>query len=855
MIKKRNWIIVILLLCFIGSYAQSDPDILLREIYVSNQETNALEILQLIKKANIKLAYSSNDTDLDREVLLNKNKYTVKELLGLIIADSDLRIVERKGKILLTSQPIHSSNKNTISGFVKDADSNEVLIGATIYIPGTGKGVVTNFFGFYSLSLPNDNYELETSFVGFKKQKIKADLTSGDLKHNFYLNADYQLDPVTLISDYDTKKLHNKSNKRITKEEIDNVPVLLGESDPLKVLKLAAGVSGGVGSSTLLNVRGGNSDENLVLLDGIPVYNYNHLSGIVSIFNTHAIKHVDFYKGQFPAQYNGRLSSVIDVRTKDGHMKAYHGNLSLSPLTFSGSLEGPIQKNKSSFVSNFRRSSVDLINNLGSEGLGYYFYDYNFKANYLFGNSDRIYLSVYIGKDNLKVKKSELFDNLRLNWGNQLVSFKWNHVYNARVFQHSSLTYSNFENNFLGNLFENGSSEDESNINSKLGNQIRDFSLNTEIEYYASEKIKTNFGVNLKFLRFDQSYSRFKLSEVLASNQERNKSMNFDVYIENRIKINNKFLVKTGVNMTNYFLSSKVYNYFLPRLSIYYTPGTKNTFFGSFSSVSQFNHEITSGSYSLPNELRAPSTKKIPPKRSTTFEIGYNYDFNKKDKLSVQAYYKEIEGVLIYRPGQNIFNNNLALNWEDRIVYGKGTRKGVELEITKHLGEKVKLTTSYTLSKADNRFDNINQGNPFPSAFDYRHVSSTSVNMNFIKNISITSVFNYSTGKRIGIPIYSYTDFDTAIDVNNSNESLTLLAPSPNSHQLSDNYSFDIGATYKKKYKNNHVLNLGAGIYNLFSNAPPLLSYATLSENNDKIELIQIKLAKIIPYLSISYKF
>ncbi|WP_062052907.1 TonB-dependent receptor [Aquimarina longa] len=862
MIKKKKLIFVFIALFFsLNLTAQNKTDVFSKEIYTKNLQTNCLEIFKLIKKKGVKLTYSSNDFDFNRKIILSKNNYNLKELLEVVIANRDIRIIELKGKIVLTSQPINSSDKITISGFIKENSTKEVLIGATVYVKGTNKGTVANSYGFYSLSLPRNKYILEISYVGFEKQKIEIDLTKTNLTQNFYLIEENKLDPVIIKANPNKRKIYNRSDKRITKKDMNKAPMLLGENDPLKYLKLSAGVSGSMDNTTTLNVRSGGSDENLILIDGTPVYNHNHLGGIASIFNTNVIKHIDVHRGRFPSKYNGRLSSVIDIRTKDGHMTEYHGRMNLNPISFSLTAEGPIKKNKASFISSFRRSSLDLINKILSSdsGFDYGFYDYNFKTNYFPNNSDRFFLSAYIGKDDLEIKNFDFFrlNNLKLNLENQLVSFKWNHIYNPKTFQHLSVTYSNFKSSFLGDFFDRFF--EYSNINSKMTNKIKDISLTNDIEYFASEKLKTNFGVSLKFIEFTQNLSKFNANEILESSLYKNQSFHLNAYAENKIKFNNKFLLKAGVNITNYFLPSKTYNYFLPRLSFFYTPNNKHTFFGAFNSISQFNHEITSATFSLPNELRAPSTKKTPPKRATLFEIGYIYNLNKKDYFSIKSYYKKVKGIIIYRPGQDAITNNVAMNWEDRFLYGKGIRKGIEFETRKHLGKKLKMTLNYTLSNSDNSFDEINEGKYFPSALDFRHIINASTNFYVNNSISLNSTFSYSTGKRINIPTYNYTNFDDAIDVEDSGVLIslpaTLQVSSLNTHRLPNNYNFSLGGTYKKKFKNNTSLQINTGVYNLLGNAPPVFLDATLNDNSNKIRLDEIKLKRNIPYLNISYEF
>lgn len=845
--RGRNWLLLGLFLCCFNLYSQKKTSTL--EVVISIEETKALSIKQIFKyieSQRIKLAYSSNEIDLEKTIVLKNSKYTVKELLALSIKNTPLKIVTRKGKILLVAKKDNPSNYVILSGFVKEASTKEALIGCAVYEPNLNKGTVTNNYGFYSLKLKRGNHSLVSSYIGFQSQELIIEAEKDTIFHTFYLPiSKNNLDEVIVKGKIPSYMYPTKSHESILKDEIDDSTNLYGENDFMNTLQSKVGVNGNSGGMGNLSVRGGGTDHNLVLIDGIPVYNYNHIGGVFSIFNSQVIRKVDFYRGAFPARYNGRLSSVIDIRTKDGDKHEFHGEVAWSPIAISSSLEGPIIKEKSSFTGSFRRSFLDFL----VKEIDLNLYDFNFKADYIIDDLNNIYLSFYSGRDHIKINPNlmSLYNDLSLDWGNLLVSVKWNHIHTPNLFQYTSLTYSEF-NNEISRLTKN------SNVNRfKDVSQISDVSFKTDFEYYLSEKMQTNFGIELKQVAF-----KSPLRTTLLTNKEEsltNNSIHTLGYIENVIKLNKKLRLDLGLNISAYIVKDKNFYDILPRAVVTYSPSNKNEWFASFSMLSQFHHEITIGTISLPSELKTPSTKDIAPEKSSIIEFGYQHRFNRNNFLNIQAYYKNLYGIIRYRTGQNVFEGLLAPQLNNRILFGERERKGVEVQLIKKIG-KLKSEISYALSKTEDRFDKINNGLPFPSRLDIRNNLTISLKIPVNDKLKIAALWNYSSGQRISIPQQTFTGVNNALGINTPYSlPYSYQITAPNQYKLLDNYHLNIGCVYTKKTKKLNYWRFGFGINNIVGNTAPFIIKSSINSQTNKLEVSEIKALNFLPYISINYKF
>lgn len=848
-INKLYLIILLILSCSTNLFSQRQSDPLTVTIPVNEGDTlTVLQILNIIKNEGVKLGYT-NKLNLKHKIVLKKKLYTTEELLTLVTQNTTLSILANKGKILLVRKRKNRQDYIVVSGFVREAISKEVLIGSTIYESNLNKGTVTNNYGFYSLKLKKGNHTLVASYLGFQNQTINISNEKDTMYYDFNLVLNpNSLEEVIIKPQIPEHDYHHKGYEQLSKNLIDNATNLFGENDFIKALHNKVGVVGNSQGTGALNVRGGNSGHNLVLIDGISVYNYNHLGGMLSIFNSPIIKKVGFYRGAFPAKYNGRLSSVIDVRTKDGNMEEFHGDFSWSPMALSTSLEGPIIKEKMSFVGSFRRSFLDFF----IKDVHLNLYDFNFKVNYIANRSNRFFLSLYSGRDRFKMDKNTFFNNFNLNWGNLLATLKWNRVHSPRLFQQTSLTYSTFKNTIGGNLILN-------NLEQRYTeNQINDVSLNTACDFFISEKIQTKFGLELKHVVFKNplkhptSGDTKNLSRIASSET----SVHTIGYVDNQLNLNEKIHLNFGFNTSIYFVQDKSFYTFLPRMVLTYSPFRKGEIFVSYSKLSQFQHDITLASVSLPNELRTPSSTKIPPETSEIFEIGCQYRFNNNDLINVQTYYKELDDIIRYRWGQNVLNGMLAPEFNNRLLRGQRTSMGVEVQMIKKIN-KLNIEASYALSKTEDRFDKLNYGKPFPAKLDIRNILKVSLNMALNKKLKIFTNWSYSSGQSLSVPVQTYTKIDDVLNVSTPSTSIpySFQINTLNQYKLPDNYRLDIGCHYTKKTKTSNVWKYSFGINNLVGRSAPFMVESRINEDSNQLEIQELRLYKFIPYVGIRFKF
>ncbi|CAA0176513.1 putative TonB-dependent outer membrane receptor [Tenacibaculum maritimum] len=846
--KPCKTIFLGILFCFMNMYSQEEMPINSLDaivLKIKRKKMPIKQVFKLIEQQKIGLAYSSNKIDVTKELFLKKKKYSIRELLTLSIQGTSLKILQLKNKVLLINKN-KRSRYIVVSGYIKEAFTKEPLIGASIYTADLTTGAIANNYGFYSLKLERDKDTLIASYLGFKAKKLHLTIDKDTIFHNFYLllNQD-NLEEVVIDGKLSLYKKHTKSHERILKEGVDNGVNLFGESDFIKTLQTKVGVISNFGGVGNLNVRAGNANHNLVLMDGIPVYNYNHMGGVFSIFNSQAIKKVDFYKGVFPANYNGRLSSVIDVRTKDGDKDKYHGGIVWTPIAISSFLEGPIAKGKSSFLTSFRKSILGFF--IGAVDMS--IYDFNFKVNYDIDQFNKLYFSLYAGRDRFK-ESSELplLDGLDLNWGNFLTSVKWNHIYTPNVFQHTSFTYSEFDNKMGTNSMVNEKGEKVNAIN-----KIKDISLKTDFEYY-TPSIQTNFGLSFKYVAFKSPLE--SLSLLNRKKIFENRSIHAISYVQSEVKLTDKLRLSLGFNSSTYIVKGKSLWNFLPRATITYTPSPKNEWFGSFSMLSQFDHEITIGPISLPSEFRAPSTKELLPEESTIIELGYQRRFDKNSFLNIQAYYKQLHGIIRYRAGQSSLGEWLAPKLKDRVLIGARSSKGVELQFVKKM-KKGSVEISYALSDSEDYFDAINKGISFPSELDIRNMINISFNVMFNQYLSFNISGNYSSGRRISIPKQTFIKIDDVLDVDavNDQSMYSYQIDKPNEYRLADNYHLNLGGKYRTNLKKYNYWEFGLGVHNLIANPVPFFVSTSIDSNTKKIIIEKSNPINFLPYISVRYKF
>ncbi|OGX88956.1 TonB-dependent receptor [Hymenobacter coccineus] len=774
----------------------------------------------------------------------------------------------------------------TVSGYVRDRATGENLIGVAVVQAGTGLGTATNTYGFYSLTLPAaglDSVRLATSYVGYARGRWAAPAT-GSAGHDFLLApAPNELAGVEVVADPAAEDRGPRSTRmgtiNVPIAQIKSLPKFMGETDVLKVLQLLPGVqSGGEGTSGLY-VRGGSPDQNLILLDGTPVYNASHLFGFFSVFNADALNNVELIKGGFPARYGGRLSSVLDISMKEGNDQAFHGEGAIGLVASRITLEGPIKKDVASFIVSARRTYIDVVAQpfikaqLAGEKLagtlGYYFYDLNGKLNWKLSRRDRLYLSAYRGSDNFYAHTRDA-DNTQatytrsdvdLGWGNLTGALRWNHVVNDRLFLNTHLTYSQYQFDVGQNREDRTGAPGQAGTQTTTGSlryfsNIRDFSLKTDFDYAPSPDHYVRFGAQLtrhafrpgafaQTERVDTARSGATLgSRVLATESA--------LYVEDDYRLSNRLKVNAGLRLNGYFVDGKGYPSLEPRLAARFMLTDEWALKAAYARTTQFIHLLTNSGIGLPTDLWVPATAAVRPQLAHQISLGAARTLRYKGEafeFSFETYYKPMQNLVEYREGAS-FLNTTDSDWQSKVTSGQGWAYGGELFLQKKTGR----TTGwlgYTLAWSTRRFPELNGGRAFPYKYDRRHDISLVVIHHFSPTLTLSGTWVYGTGNATTLasgrfqtdPQQGYNDYGDR-----------------NSFRMAAYHRFDLDLSKTKKKRWGEIVN-SLSIYNVYSrNNPYYLYFQAAYFNNDGTvarppSYRQVSLFPIIPSVSKAFKF
>ncbi|MCW3111249.1 MAG: TonB-dependent receptor SusC [Segetibacter sp.] len=750
----------------------------------------------------------------------------------------------------------------TISGTVKDKLTGESLVGASIKFLELKGGTTTNSYGFFSITLPQNSYTILTSYVGFQVGEQKITLSKSQ-------QMVIELIPASALQEVVVR--NKKRNDNITKplmgvEKLDisvinQLPVLLGERDVLKSIQLLPGIkSAGEGNSGFY-VRGGGADQNLILLDEAPVYNASHLLGFFSTFNSDAIKDLTLYKGGMPAQYGGRLSSVVDIKMKEGNNRDFGVSGGLGVISSRINIEGPIVKDESSFIISGRRSYADVFSRFSSDSAlkksSLYFYDLNLKANYKLGKRDHLYLSGYFGRDVLGF--GETFST---DWGNSTATLRWNHIVSNKIFSNTSLIYSDYNYKIKFKT-----STDKLLITS----QIRDVNLKQDFDYFINNSSKLRFGANI--IRHTVSPGRIEAEEtsnLKNSIVENRYSLESAIYGSHELAIGNKLNLAYGIRFTNFTTTGPgtFYTYdkdgnkngadsfgkgqtvatylnIEPRFSASYQLTADKSVKVSYNRNVQNLHLITNSVSTSPTDLWLPSSNNIKPETADQFSVGYYQNFkNNQYEFSVESYYKSLQNQIDYRNGASLIANN---NIESELLYGKGRAYGIELFLKKKFG-RLNGWVGYTLSKTERKFDGINNGNYYNARQDRTHDVSVVGIYKLNNRWSLSSTFVYSTGNAVTFPSGKYY-------VNNQT---VFLYSERNGRRMPAYHRLDLAATFEgkrnkgRKYQSSWTF----GLYNAYGRENAyIINFKDDPSDPSKTIAEQISLFKYIPSVSWNFKF
>ncbi len=761
----------------------------------------------------------------------------------------------------------------TLNGYVKDSLSGESIIGATVSVNGQSKGVASNQYGFYSITLNEGAYTISVSHISYQGRSIQVDLKNNQ-SFNFEIVSKSSFNNEVIV--YSKRRDANVKNAQMGKvdlsmTQIRNIPAFMGEVDLLKAIQLLPGVRNAGEGNAGFYVRGGGPDQNLILLDDAVVYNTGHLFGFFSIFNSDAIKNVSLIKGGMPAQYGGRLSSVVDVAMKDGNINKLQMDGGIGLIASRFSIQGPLKKNKASFIISARRTYADALakpfikKTSAFYGSGYFFYDLNAKVNYRFSEKDRLYASGYFGRDVFDFNNSKRSFKTNIPWGNSTATLRWNHVFNRRLFSNTTLLFNDYKFKF---------SAVQQNFEIGLSSGIRDGSIKTDFDYYPLPNHKLKFGGLFTYHKFIPNVVTGRQDSIIfiPNNEGTKFAAETAIYLQDDWEIGEQWKINYGLRWSSFTqigpytkfirdangnkLDSTVYNDFEPvktygglepRITIRYAINDETSVKAAVTRNLQYIHLVSNSGTTLPTDLWVPSTYIVKPQISWLYAAGLFKNFaDNKYETSLEIYYKDMQNQVEYQEGYTPSLNDP----ENEFVFGRGWSYGAEFFVNKTKG-RFTGWVGYTLSWTWRKFAQLNDGEKYPTKYDRRHDLSVVANYEKNKKWKFGAVFVYGTGNAITLPERFYI----------INGVLTQEYSKLNQYRMKSYHRIDLSATLTPTPKKKHKLSSYwiFSIYNLYSRLNPYFIYFDQTGsalNGDlNVEARQVSLFPILPAVTWNFKF
>ncbi|MDW3196395.1 MAG: TonB-dependent receptor [Cytophagales bacterium] len=861
--------IAFLLNFWVLSIAAQEPPDTRTEIEI--EATSLKEVLQEIEvKTKFQFAYDANKIDGNWKINI-EGKHAIKDILELIGQRLGLEYELVSSTIILTQKPRPSKEEEeaTIFGHIREGESGENLYGATIYDSISKTGAISNYYGYFSLTLQKGPAQIHVSYLGSEPQLFSLDLQSDTLLEIRQQFSSHELKSVVVTGEEEALD-RGLGTMVLTRKQLTERPAIGGEVDPIKVLQLLPGVQAGNEGSAGLYIRGGGPDQNLILLDGIPVYNSSHFFGFASVFNAEAIQSIRLIKGGFPARYAGRLSSVVDMSMREGHESEFHGSAKVGPLVGNVMVECPIVREKASFMLAARRSTLDLFLRPFREDR-FSFYDTNLKLNFRPSKRDRLYFSSYLGRDRGSLRTEELMvvqpEPLRqildrtsasVKWGSDISVLRWNHIWNPKLFSNISLSHSQYD--FFGrNSFFREFQDFESDVLIDQiftsSSDILDRGAKLEFDYFPNPNHEIRAGISILNHRFKPNITGTQsLSDnPVIFNNNTVEAIEYAGYVEDQFSIGEQLSFNVGLHAVNYEIEQKRYTSLQPRLAASFTlsPGFEWT--ASYSHVTQFLHLLTNPGLGLPTDLWVPATDLVPPQQAHQLTLGMQRAFPAWHlTTSLEGYYKSMSGLIEYKDGATFLSVNE--DWQQKIEQGRGESYGLEW-FTQYLRDRVSVSLGYTLAWSHRQFDNINFGDRFPYKYDRRHDVKLLLNYEVSKKIHFSMNWLYGTGIATTLPTGFFRGPADLENQENSAYRPLLDFDTRNGYRLRPSHRLDFSLTYKlKKTIWDHELTLA--VYNAYNRRNPLFVDARPQVNfrdvNVQIQFQEYSLLPIIP--SISYR-
>lgn len=782
------------------------------------------------------------------------------------------------GAVCFAQQP----GRVTVSGLITDYACDETLIGAGV--TAGNNGAESNNFGFYSLTLPRsaDTVAVTYSYVGYEPQ-IHRFRALKDTVLNIRLVSGAALSEAVVTAQQETGISATKMSAiEVPLQIVKSAPALFGESDVIKTIQLLPGVQGGLEGFSGIYVRGGGPDENLLLLDGIPVYNAEHMLGIFSMFQPEAIKKMTLIKGAFPARYGGRLSSIVDVRTNDGNLYETSGNIGISMLADKFHLEGPLWKGKTSYSISARGMHTaflkPMLKALKFDG-NYYFYDLDAKLTHWVNERNRLYLNVYNGMDNLHYKHAEKQQytlpnspvqstnnaSMGMRWGNTVAALRWNHILSGQLFSNTTLAYNRYRFVTVTDLLmeerQGNTVMDKNYYSFDYRSGMRDWVLKTDLDYFPSTRHKLRFGGSYTLHRFIPETSSIARQVNDAATQVDTSwrssilvqiGHEFSLYAEDEIQLSDALALNPGVHASLFNTQGKSYWALEPRMSAKWAFAQGWSTKAAYSRMSQYVHLLSSSQMSLPIDLWVPITRNIAPEVSSQYSLGLYYGGIRGWEFSLEAYFKDMDNVVEYKDGVSFFLNSVG--WENKVETGRGWAMGIELFVEKTMG-KTTGWLGYTLSKSDRIFPTINAGKSFPFRYDRRHNINLVLNHRFSKKFDMSTTWTYASGG-----VTTLGERTVAMSSPTGEVYEAEHVPSRNNFRLPASHTLNLGFNlHKPHYRGESVWNLS--IYNAYNHMNPNFvvkdtdSFFRGDEYVMRAKLVKLTILPIFPSIGYTRSF
>lgn len=897
-------VVMMMIFSLSGLQAQTNRVDETRMVTLNMQKASVREILDEIQKqTGVTFSYESSLLSGLQKTTFRADDEALTDCLTRLFANLPVVYKMTGNVVVLKRKP----KQVTVSGFVRDKRSAESLIGASVYEAHSRVGTASNNFGFFSLTLPPGNITIRSSYIGYTSHQHILNGLERDTVLTIELEPSASLQEVVITGQSNDKQSVLSTQMgalEINQQTIRSTPVMFGEADIIKTLQLTPGVSAGTEGTAGMYVRGGNVDENLFLIDGNPVYQINHIGGIFSAFNPEAISGMDFFKSGFPSRYGGRLSSVVDVHTKEGNMKEYHGSASIGLISGNLNFEGPIIKDRTSFNIGLRRTWLDVLSapavaiaNKITKKDGtrlrarYAFHDLNLKVNHIFNDRSRMYLSLYNGNDVLKGGSTDFPDqdsdnsynydsDVSLRWGNIMATAGWTYVFNNRLFgkvsgvftrYHSRLR--NTEHDVVGN--EGDEDYSDSFRENETNTGITDFGLRTSFDYLPASAHHIRFGGDYLVHRFHPEYNR---SVAYEKNEETSVEIGQEfandllwgheagVYAEDDWTLSSAVRLNAGLRFSLFNVQGKTYTGLEPRVSLRWLLDDNLSFKASYSRMNQYVHLISNSFISLPTDAWMPVTRKLKPLISDQVSAGFYYNLNKEYNFSVEGYYKTLDNLLEYRDGHTFTPS--FVNWEDKLTAGEGRSYGAEFMVRKETGRTTGWV-GYGLSWSDRQFDELNQGARYPARFDNRHKLNIVVMHKISPKVELSAAWSYASGNHVTLSLENYYENGTGSPTNNDNHYVVNSGESidyyegRNNYQLPAYHRLDLGIKIYRPKKKGRMGIWTVSIYNVYSRMNPFMIYKSDKTIPDpgspygkNVPVFKtIGIMPIIPSISYTYKF